>query len=342
MQTKRKYLQAVLNIGLLALALIALVWTGIVSPKAVASAFANPWSALAALVVILAGAQLNVLRWHLLLGWHGNPLSLSQVWRISYISWFLGTFLPGAAGADALRALYVHRACPEKRGVAFITIILDRLLGLAALLVAATGLFALLGGGGLPQTLYLGIGLLLSAAMLTVLAAPFIVVWFNRLLLRLLGRFPRLLRLFREFDDAARLALALWHRQPGKLIACLLLGVAGHALVLAAIVILARSAGLTLSATQLALAGALATLVNQLPLTPGGIGVGELSFAQFCLVMAPGTELSAYGSVMLVFRLLTLISYLPGAPALLTYRPSESARPMASTTASASESSSAG
>jgi uncharacterized membrane protein YbhN (UPF0104 family) len=89
-------------------------------------------------------------------------------------------------------------------------------------------------------------------------------------------------------------------------------------------VILAQSsATAALPATKLALAGALAVLINQVPLTPSGVGVGELGFAQLCLLMAPGTGASEYGSIMLAFRLMTLISYLPGAVALLIYRPAD-------------------
>jgi uncharacterized protein (TIRG00374 family) len=317
-------LQGIINIGLMALALFAIAWAGIVSPAAVGNAFAKPGTALAALAVILAGAQLSVVRWRLLLAWYGSPLGFVRVWRISYISWFLGAFLPGAAGADVLRALYVKKDYPETRSLAFVSILLDRLLGLASLLILALGLLAALGRNAFPEALRVSIWLFLSGALVAVVAAPFAVAWLNRSLLSLLRRFPRLSRLIIKLDKVARLAMAVGRQQPMKLVVCLALGIAGHVFVLAALVILARSsATMALPSAKLALAGALAVLINQLPLTPSGVGVGELGFAQLCLLMAPGTEASEYGSIMLAFRLMTLISYLPGAVALLIYRPAD-------------------
>jgi uncharacterized membrane protein YbhN (UPF0104 family) len=124
----------------------------------------------------------------------------------------------------------------------------------------------------------------------------------------------------------------------------------GHLLVATAIVVLARASGLaTLSHAETAFAGTLGVLANQLPLTPGGLGVGESSFAQIARLLAPGSGALAYGSVIFTFRLVTLVSFLPGAVALLSFRhdggqrqAAAKAQSMADTTASSPASSSAG
>ncbi len=340
MLPKPKRLRIALNVGLLALAVVAIVWSGVVSPAAFAGVFANPFTAIAALVVILGGAQLSVIRWHLLLTWQGSPLQYGRAWKISYISWFLGTILPGAAGADAFRALYVHRESSAP-GLAFISIALDRLLGLAALLMLAVGLLAVASlGHQMPSSLGVSMWIFLCGSLLAVLVLPFAAVVLNRRLLHWMKPLPRIERLVEELDEAVKLALAVWHRQPIKLLWCLVLGIAGHVFVVTSIVILADGAGIsTPSGPELALAAALAILINQLPLTPGGIGVGELGFAQLCLLMAPGALAAQYGSVLLAFRLITLASYTPGAFALLSYPPAEKARSIAVNTSSASDSS---
>src|SRR6201989_1171387 len=94
-----------LNLFLIAAALLIIFWTGIVTPQALWAVFSRPVPAVAALIVLLAGAQLSIWRWHILLGLQGSPLAFGQVWRISYISWFLGSFLPGAARAGDPRGL---------------------------------------------------------------------------------------------------------------------------------------------------------------------------------------------------------------------------------------------
>jgi uncharacterized membrane protein YbhN (UPF0104 family) len=331
-----------LKLCLLAVALALVVWFGVVSPAAVLAAFARPGPALVALGLILLGAQLSVLRWHWLLRWQGSPLRLGQVWQISYISWFLGSFLPGAAGGDALRALYVHRECPETRVPAFLTILLDRLLGLAALLLLALGLAAALPGQVMAQPVLAALVGLAAAGLLAMLAAVPLAAWLHQAVAPALGRWPWVAALVRELADAAGKALAGWREQPARLLACLGLGVVGHVLVVLAIVLLARGQGvMALTTGQLGLAGTLAVLANHLPLTPGGVGVGETSFAEICRLLAPGSAVVAYGSVIFAFRLVTLLSYLPGAVALLTYRrgAAAKARSIAASTVSTAASS---
>ena len=343
MPTKPKRLQVAFNVGLVALAVVVIIWGGVVSFAGLASTFANPVTGVMALSVIFIGAQLSVVRWHLLLAWQGTPMRYGQAWRISYISWFLGTILPGAAGADALRALYVHRDSTA-RGLAFISILLDRLLGLAALLVLAIGMLALasLSRHHMPQVLRTSMWIFLFGSLLGVVVLPFLAVVFNSKLRRWTRSLVRIRHIVEELDEAAKLALAVWHRQPLKLLWCLVLGIVGHIFVIASIVILANGSGISApSGPELALAAALAVLINQLPLTPGGIGVGELGFAQLCLLMTPGGQAALYGSVILAFRVVTLVSYAPGAIALMSYRP-ERQRSMVSSTRSASESSKPG
>ena len=331
-----------LKLCLLAAALALLMWFGVVSPAAVLAAFHRPGSALAALGLILVGAQLSVLRWHWLLRWQGSPLRLGQVWQISYISWFLGSFLPGAAGGDALRALYVHRECPGTRVPALLTILLDRLLGLAALLLLALGLAAAMPAQVLAQPVLAALVGLAAAGLMAMLLSVPLAAWLHGLLAPLLARWPRLAALAAALVEAAGEALAGWRSNPSRLVACLGVGLLGHVLVVAAIVLLARGQGVAgLTIGQLGLASTLAVLANHMPLTPGGVGVGEASFAEICRLLAPGGAVAAYGSVIFTFRLVTLLSYLPGAVALLTYRrgAAAKARSMAASTASTAASS---
>jgi uncharacterized protein (TIRG00374 family) len=336
------------KLAVLAVALGLVVHFGIVSPVAVAATLARPGTALAALALVFLGAQLNVLRWHLLLRWQGSPLRFGQSWQISYISYFLGSFLPGAAGSDALRALYLHRECPETRVAGFLTILFDRMLGLAALLLLALGLAACMPGEVMGNPVLAILVVVAAALLLALFATVLLASWLAPQLRRL--PLPRVVRAVERLGGAAAMALAGWRGRPWRVVFCLCVGVLGHAFVAAAIVVLARAVGIrALSTEELALAGTLAVLANQVPLTPGGLGVGETSFAQICRLLAPGSAALGYGSVIFVFRLVTLLSFLPGAVALLTFRHSAGraqaaakAQSMADSTASTPASSSAG
>lgn len=310
-----------LKLCLLAAALCMLWSTGILTPAAVAAGFTRPGSALEALAIIMLGAQLSVLRWHLLLRWQMVPLQFREVWQISYISWFLGSFLPGAAGADALRGLYVHRASPGNRLPALLTVALDRLLGLAAILILALILGALLPAAVLAHPALGGLVALAGAGLLLLVLSMLLAPWLNRRLAPLLRPWPRLASMARGVGDALDECLAGWRQRPLRLVTCLGLGVVGHVAVVLAIVTLALGPqGGGPGTVALGLAGTLAVLANQLPLTPGGIGVGEASFAGIIRLLEPGADLAAYGAALFAFRLVTLLSYLPGAVAFAAYR----------------------
>ncbi|HME26127.1 MAG TPA: lysylphosphatidylglycerol synthase transmembrane domain-containing protein [Acetobacteraceae bacterium] len=348
MSLSRRTWPVLVKLAVLAAAFGLMMHFGIVSPAALALAIANPLAVFAALSMMMLGAQLNVLRWHLLLHWQGSPLRFGQTWQISYISYFVGSFLPGAAGGDALRALYLLRECPDTRAAALLTIVFDRILGLGALLLLVLGLAAAMPHEVLQQPVLLALVLIAVAAVPGLIVALPLLSWLLSHAHRL--KLQRMARGAEHLAKAIMRPTATWRGQPGRVTLALLLGVVSHALVAASIVTLARAMGVgTLSVWELALAGTLAVLANQLPLTPGGLGIGETSFAQICLLLAPGSAALASGSTIFVFRLINLISFLPGALALLTFRhsaaashPSAKARSIADSTSSTSASSSAG
>jgi glycosyltransferase 2 family protein len=63
-------------------------------------------------------------------------------------------------------------------------------------------------------------------------------------------------------------------------------------------------------------------VVNALPLTPNGIGVGEAAFDQICHWLEPLSSGSAYSSIFFAFRIVSMSICLPGLLSLFIYRKS--------------------
>ena len=62
---------------------------------------------------------------------------------------------------------------------------------------------------------------------------------------------------------------------------CFIISVLVHALMLTSLLILARALfGAALSISQSGLSGVMATIASQIPITPGGLAVGEGTFAE--------------------------------------------------------------
>ena len=92
----------------------------------------------AALALVVLDRALMAYRWVALL----RPLPpesrprLGAIMRIFFVSTYLGTFLPGSVGGDAVRTYALNRL-KVPAGDAFASVFLDRLLGIVSLLIMA-------------------------------------------------------------------------------------------------------------------------------------------------------------------------------------------------------------
>ena len=80
--------------------------------------------------------SLCAVRWWLILKIFGTPVSLPRVFAFCGAGLFFSLGLPGAAGGDAFRILYVIRLYPRSKLRVSLTVLADRLCGLVALVVA--------------------------------------------------------------------------------------------------------------------------------------------------------------------------------------------------------------
>lgn len=93
---------------------------------------------LAAYALSVVGTMLTVSRWRLLLRAQGAPLPFLRLLHSYLVAMFFNNFLPSTVGGDASRAYDCYRLTGGNRR-AMSSVVLDRLLGLLALLVFALG-----------------------------------------------------------------------------------------------------------------------------------------------------------------------------------------------------------
>jgi len=75
-------------------------------------------------------------RWWLILRSFGMPLKWREALAFSAIGLFYSLGLPGSAGGDAMRTLYLIRMFPDKKLASAFSVLSDRLCGLVALIAA--------------------------------------------------------------------------------------------------------------------------------------------------------------------------------------------------------------
>jgi uncharacterized membrane protein YbhN (UPF0104 family) len=79
-------------------------------------------------------------RWRMLLGVHGVYLRFWRVLELTMIGQFFSAFLLGTTGGDVVKIYYVARAVPQRKTAVAFTVIVDRVIGLVALLLFGVGL----------------------------------------------------------------------------------------------------------------------------------------------------------------------------------------------------------
>ena len=98
----------------------------------------NPirWEFLAAAFLVCFGAIiLTFYRWYLLVWALEFPFTFRDALRLGFLGYLFNYVSPGAVGGDLVKAVLMVREQKERRAVAVATILLDRILGLLALLI---------------------------------------------------------------------------------------------------------------------------------------------------------------------------------------------------------------
>ena len=130
------------------------VWSTILS--------ASPGMVIAGIALCLCTVLIAGWRWKQLLKIVGLNVPLASLVWIAQIGQFFMMFLPGPLGDDFTRMFYIFRLANGRAGEACTTVVLDRVIGLAAVLVLAVvclpAQWALLGTSLQTRWLALGIG----------------------------------------------------------------------------------------------------------------------------------------------------------------------------------------
>lgn len=272
-----------------------------------------------ALAASLANIPLEALRWHILLRAQGIDLRLWRTIRVLAASVFFANFLPGAAGGDLIRGVYVYKAAPGRRAAAMLSIMIDRLIGLVAFVLL--GLVAMLTrptGRGPLELSALGLSLLFIALLvLLFFNGPIVAQGLQRLLR---GRSARLARVVDDIGMALRQYARDWRGTGLAMLLSMVIvaGAVGPIVLIAEAMPFAGPHFVGPSAADYGIAGLYALIANSLPVTPGGLGIGEGAFASACLMLAPQAARAAYGTIFLAFRCVFILSTLPGLLAYLT------------------------
>ena len=257
---------------------------------------------LMAFLILWLVVTLMAWRLALLLKPLGFNLQLSSAVRLTLIGFFFSTFLPGSTGGDLVKFFYAARENPGRRTEVATVILLDRAVGMFAVLLLPLS-FAPLFPKLLHSNRFLSSLLWLAALSAAAMLAGLLVCFSSRvsnsrLLLWIFQSLPGGTHLKRIVDTVR----AFRHRV-GTLIGTTLLALVINLLGTAVILLAGRATNPKGFAWGMVILIPLGSLATSLPVTPGGLGVGEAAFD--ALYRQAG--LTGGGESLLGWRLLRLL-----------------------------------
>ncbi len=261
--------QAVLTIGIL-------IWL-FHSPEkraqmAGAIAKADRTWLLIGLPVAMIGEVANIVRWQILMRVQGMYMSWRRAIMLFFVGLFFNLFMPGYTGGDFARLYYLMREFPDKKKEAILTVVMDRLIGMAALVLTAL-LTTVLRWRWLQTTPQAAVLLWVLMSMvigfILVTAASFAVTSF-KLVDRLPEHFP-----FRDRLVETSEAYHLFARAKKSLLFAFLLSFPVLFSFYGAFYCTAQALGAGVSLLDMFSIMPIVTSIISLPITPSGIGFRE-------------------------------------------------------------------
>lgn len=245
------------------------------------------WLILASGLIALA-LSLQLFRWYLLVRAVELPVTIRNTYRLGLVGVFYNTFLPGSVGGDLLKAYFLARAHPERKTRAVATVLIDRALGLFGLILFVAVLGSIAWAVANPQIAAnrdLQRIIKITAIISAVTIVGFLIL--GLLPQRRADRFAGRLRWIPKVGGSlAEFWYAVWmYRQRLRtMIVCVLLSALSHfglvfAFHSASRIFPAANPDTESTLPEQFVIAPIGFIAQALPISPGGVGVGEAVFA---------------------------------------------------------------
>jgi uncharacterized protein (TIRG00374 family) len=257
-------------------------------------------------------------RWRLLLKVQGISLGWFRTLRIYLIGLFFNLFLLGATGGDVVKIFYAMRETASKKSAAFLSVVVDRMMGLLALVAIAAVLCTLRFNELMAKPVLMGSLALIMGVMVGVVFVGFIVDRFQ-----LAHKLPRWLPLHAKIIEFAT-AFSIYTRDLRTMGLTFALSVPAHLLNFLAFYFAARAFGAFAGPSGVLDIFSVLPIINTitaLPISLSGVGIREQLFYDLFHTLFGTTE-SVAVMISITGFMMTVFWALVGGCIYLVYRPS--------------------
>ncbi len=272
------------------------------------------------LFLISANIILGAYKWWLLLKTFRYNISYKICYLLYSVGVFFNSIMPGGFGGDIIKGTYLYKYIqPDFRTQSILTIIVDRVVGMHALFT-----ICLLSGIFVSRNFIVEnqvnniLNLLIIIIFLMLIILGVIIFNANNLKKLIEKKINNKSSRFKDIITKLLNALARYKEKKKSLLVCWVISIANHLLLIFCFYIMAQILNIfILNLNAITFISSSSLLANYIPITPGGIGVGEGTFNYlFISLLENNTVLDnvAFGSIFFItYRVIfTLTSILLG------------------------------
>lgn len=255
---------------------------------------------LGAVFIIPVCFLLTSMRWHVLLAALDIRISQARAFTINMVGAFYNAFMPGTTGGDLIKAYYAAKHAPNRRTRAVISVLVDRAVGLYALILIGGIMAAYQWEIPDCRRVAKAAGIIIAATVLGM------IVFYVPLLRRLTGLNYILKRLpMQAHVHKAVEAMEIYASRPLSVMMAFMLAFPVHVATILSATMAGKALGLPLPPAYYWAVVPVIALVGSIPISPQGAGVMEFFAVQ--LTRRQGVTVSQAFALTMAIRLVQII-----------------------------------
>ena len=258
------------------------------------------------ILIFAMAVILSAIRWRKLLGVQDIELKFGPIFKLTFIGVFFSNFLPGVLGGDAVKLYYTARNTRITADF-LVSIFLDRLLGMSALLVIAT--FAMIFTINVPEIQKINLFVFSLFALFLIV----VFLFFNLKSSSILNRLSQI-RLFDLGNKIKKIknSLVIYRKRKNVLAYAFSLSLIIQLLIIMISYFVSLFLNLRIPVSYFFLFIPLVQLIMSIPITIAGIGTRELAFVFFFTTTSGIIPKMDAFALSIGYYLTILIASLPG------------------------------
>ncbi len=266
------------------------------------------WPLLAtASLLVFAAVSLTFIRWHLLVRALRLRFRLIDAFRLGFLGYLFNFISAGSVGGDLFKAFFIAREQPGRRAEAVATVVVDRMIGLYALLLLTSGVILVSGvPNATPELRTLANATIIVTGAGGIGILMLLVPGFTSgAVSEFLTGLPKIGNTLGKLITAVRIYRKRW---PTVAVA-LLMSLGTHTLFALALFLTATALFQHVpTLREHLIIVPLGAVAGAVPFLPGGLGAFEFAIRELYRIVPAATDIDVSGVlVALVYRLMTIL-----------------------------------